>query len=125
MLLSQSQLQHRQTCRGSQDLQCIPSPTGASVWGWKVVSAEVRWSGRGGLTKAGKSSLVGSEAHPTEYGLAGGVGALGQGAYVQGTPSVQSSQVGPRVGVRKAGISGCTHASLFPALGQPLAELLV
>lgn len=86
------------------------------------VSAEVRWSGLGGLTKAGKSSLVGGEAHPTEYGLAGGAGALGQGAHVQGAPSVQSLQVGPRVGVRKAGISGSTHAALFSALGWPRAE---
>ena len=120
MLLPQSQLQHRQTRRGSQDLQCIPSPTRASVWGWMEVSTEVRWSRRGGLTKAGKSRLVGGEAHPAEYGLAGGAGALGQGAYVQGAPSVQSSQVGPRMGVRKAGTSGSTHASLFPALGWPL-----
>ena len=84
------------------------------------VSAEVRWIGQGGLTKAGKSSLVGGEAHPAEYVLAGGEGALGQLAYVQGAPSVQSSQVGPRVGKRKAGTSGSAHASLFPALGRPL-----
>lgn len=63
------------------------------------------------LTKAGKSSLVGTEAHPTEYGLAGGVGTPGQGAQVQGSPSVQSLQVDPGwgKGVRKAEISGNTH----------------
>lgn len=64
-----------------------------------------------GLTKAGKSSLVGAEVHPTEYGLAGGVGALRQGAQVQGSPSVQSLQVGPGVGTRMAGISGSSRNS--------------
>ena len=71
------------------------------------------------LTSAGTKPW----AQPTGWGrggLAGGAGALGQGAYVQGAPSVQSSQVGPRMGVRKAGTSGSTHASLFPALGWPL-----
>lgn len=66
--------------------------------------------GKGALTKAGKSSLVGGEAHPTKYGLAGGARARGLGAQVQGAPSVQSSQVGPGGGVRKPAISGSTHA---------------
>lgn len=90
---------------------------------------------KGELTKAGKSSVVGAEAHPTHYGLAGGVGVLGQGAQVQGSPSVQSLQVGPGwgTGVRKAGTSGHTHThthslnsslstyNLWPWTGKPRA----
>lgn len=48
-----------------------------------------------GLTKAGESGLVGAEAHPAEHGLAGEVGAPGQGTRAQRGPLVQSSKVGP------------------------------
>lgn len=105
MLLPQSQLQHRQTPRGSQDLLNPPLPH-SGQWGLPRSGGV----GKGALTKAGKSSLVGGEAHPTKYGLAGGARAQGPGAHVQGAPSAQSSQVGPGVGVRKPAISGSTHA---------------
>lgn len=66
-----------------------------------------------GLTKAGESSLVGAEAHPTEYGLAGGAEALGQGAQLQHSPSVQSSQVGPGVGRGRQGSQGARTLLTF------------
>lgn len=63
-----------------------------------------------GLTKAGESGLVGAEAHPTEHGLAGEVGAPGQGTRAQRGPLVQSSKVGPGWGQGRRG-SQRAHAS--------------
>lgn len=41
-----------------------------------------------GLTKAAEGRLVGTEAHPADYGLARGMNTLKRGVQIQGSPSV-------------------------------------
>lgn len=48
-----------------------------------------------GLTEAAEGCLIGTEAHPADYGLARGVSSLKRGTQVQGSPSVQSLKIGP------------------------------
>lgn len=48
-----------------------------------------------GLTKAAEGRLVGTEAHPADYGLARGVSTLKRGTQIQGSPSVQCFKIGP------------------------------
>jgi hypothetical protein len=68
-----------------------------------------------GLTKAGEGSLVGTEAHPVEDGLAGGALALEWRTEVQGSASVQSLEISPGMGGREATTSGSNaHPLRFP-----------